>query len=306
MKITKYNPELHSNRDVHGRINPPHGAYFGMPMAAYHGAAAISQSDLKAFADKPRAFLKSRTPQGIKRKLAKLSANAGDTEARRVGRYVHTAVAEPADWLRYKALPDGWPLNETHAKVKNWRERNPGKTPVRAAEYGLVETIRDHVMKSDEHVAPMLRRAIPELSIFWKDKVSGLDMKARLDFWGEEPREILDIKTTAAADPIEWARDAEKYGYDAQYAHYVRAVQALGGKPRKFTFVVVTKDDDPDVFFTRIGAATRALACRFLDDIAMALAETGFLVPPMPEGIIEIDFAKETETMLTGVDYERI
>ena len=51
----------------------------------------------------------------------------------------------------------------------------------------------------------------------------------------------MDLKTTADANPEEFARTALKYGYDQQMAHYRDIMEAETGTLPRFLFVLVEK-----------------------------------------------------------------
>ena len=48
-------------------------------------------------------------------------------------------------------------------------------------------------------------------------------------------------RTAATADPDEWKRDAGRFGYHQQAAHYIDGVHAATGQELPFAFVVVEK-----------------------------------------------------------------
>lgn len=291
MRVVRYD-EAAVPRDEYGRAVPAPGAYEGMPEKDYRAAAALSQSDFKAFAENPRKFLKSRSPGGVRRMMAVLSSRK-DTEALRVGRYLHTALLEPQKWRGYGRYPAGWTLSEKHAKYKAWRDRYPGKEPVRASEFDPVEAMRG-ALESYEPLRDVLTSSSKELSIFWRDEASGLDMKARLDLYNHARGVILDPKTTGASSPKEFERDARRLGYHVQVAQYGRAVRSAGETPMDFLFVVVLKEEfEPGVFLARCSVADIEAGCAFLDEQAAKLAASGLAVPKLPSGVYEMNLVEE-------------
>lgn len=71
----------------------------------------------------------------------------------------------------------------------------------------------------------------PEVSLFWRDGRSGVECRARADWFTTnalgEPV-IVDYKTCASADPRAVARSVASYGYNVQQAWYVEGAVATG------------------------------------------------------------------------------
>lgn len=90
--------------------------------------------------------------------------------------------------------------------------------------------------------AKLLDLCKPEVSIRWTDADTGIECKSRLDGWVESHRVILDLKTTADASPIEFARSAFNFRYHLQSSFYSEGTAiATGLSPKAFIFIAVEK-----------------------------------------------------------------
>jgi len=145
-------------------------------------------------------------------------------------------VVDAADW------------RTNAAKAQRDEARAAGAVPVLAAEYAEVEAmvtaLRAHPIAS-VLLAPGSGQ--PEVSLFWKDQRSGVMLRGRLD-WLPNPRSdgrliIPDYKTSASADPEQFARAAANYRYFQQAAWYPDGVRALEiADDIAFVFIVQEKE----------------------------------------------------------------
>jgi exodeoxyribonuclease VIII len=58
---------------------------------------------------------------------------------------------------------------------------------------------------------------------------------------------VLDLKTTQDASPSKWQWSALDYGYHRQAAIYLDTLEAMYGKPFRFLFGVVSKNEPYEV-----------------------------------------------------------
>lgn len=80
-----------------------------------------------------------------------------------------------------------------------------------------------------------------EVSAFG-DHETGVKMRGRFD-WITPTGILVDLKTARSADPNEFARAAETFGYDVQAAHYMAVHElATGERPKAFVHVLVEKE----------------------------------------------------------------
>ena len=85
-----------------------------------------------------------------------------------------------------------------------------------------------------------LSGGVAEETLVWRDAMTGLLCKSRMDYYREDLGLIVDVKTTEDARPEAVARDIHKYGYHISAAHYLDGLQALdlsGGQSFAWVFV---------------------------------------------------------------------
>lgn len=129
-------------------------------------------------------------------------------------------VVDATDW-RTKA-----------AKEQRDAARAEGAVPLLPDEYeqvqGMASALRAHPVASALFNP---ERGKAEQSLFWRDHMTGVQLRARLD-WLPNPTSgrmiIADYKTTVSAEPTSIARAIHQYGYHQQADWYRDAVLALG------------------------------------------------------------------------------
>lgn len=86
-------------------------------------------------------------------------------------------------------------------------------------------------------------RKFNEVSIYWEDY--GIPCKARLDRVVETPDEtiVLDLKTTDSVSLDKFQTKMVELGYDFQAAWYSHAARLVYGKPTRFIFVAIERND---------------------------------------------------------------
>lgn len=107
-----------------------------------------------------------------------------------------------------------------------------------------------------------------EKSFFWTDKASGVKCKCRPDSYGMVKDQCIcvDLKTTNNAETNAFMRDALKFNYDIQAAHYCEGLENILKKPFKFIFIAQEKTApylvnvlEADDYFVRNGAEIRKM-----------------------------------------------
>lgn len=150
-------------------------------------------------------------------------------------------VVDAADW-RTKA-----------AKEERDCAYAEGKVPLLPDEYEVVQLMAAALL---EHpIASALfdpKNGQPEQSLFAPDPLSGIMLRARLD-WLPNPSagrlQIVDYKTTVSAEPDALVRSVAKYGYYAQAAWYLDMVTALGLADNP-AFLFVAQEKTPPYLIT--------------------------------------------------------
>ena len=78
-----------------------------------------------------------------------------------------------------------------------------------------------------------------EKSFFWTDSSTGIKCKCRPDSYGTfgSRNVIVDLKTCKNAETNAFMRDALKYNYDIQAAHYTAGLEEIYDKEYSFIFI---------------------------------------------------------------------
>ncbi len=190
-----------------------------MDIAAYHAHPALGSSRLRELL---------RSPAHFKANLRR------ETEALALGSLVHTLVLEPHAFPeRYVVTPkiDGRTKEGKAAKAAladDPRIAVDGETMAEAS--ACATSIMGHI------VYKQIRDAQVEHTVFWTDKETGIECKARFDVLGPL---LVDLKTTRDASPKGFQRAIATYGYHIQAAHYMAGAIANGMEPRGFLFACV-------------------------------------------------------------------
>lgn len=189
-----------------------------------------------------------------------------DTPSLKFGRAYHKFCLEPYDFE-----------NEFVVSPKIDRRTKEGKEAyeafVKEAEGKEVidQEMYDQLTKMREvlYATPYVKKLLAgehEKSMFWVDKKTGIKCKCRADSFGVfgNINVIVDLKTVSDAETTAFMRDAMKFGYDIQAAHYLEGIQTVTGKEYKFVFVAQEKSApylcnvlEADEFFIRNGYEVR-------------------------------------------------
>lgn len=155
--------------------------------------------------------------------------------------------------------------------VKDWLVVEQMAAALQAAELAPIDGERFSV-------GDLFSDGAPEQSLFWRDLETGVDCRARLD-WLPAPAEgrrmvIVDYKTAASADPREFGKAADAYGYHLQQEWYLAGVRACGLAPDPaFVFVVQEKTPPYLVTVAQLDADAAALGRARADRARRIFAE---------------------------------
>lgn len=151
-----------------------------------------------------------------------------------------------------------WRKASTKAKrLEAWEQ---GKTPVLVHEFEQAEAMASMVL-GHPIAGELVSRSVPEQSLYARDPVTGLMMRARPDGMDDvaSPLIVIDLKTSETADPEKFRWSARDFGYDEQAAWYLEVIRLLElGSPAVFVFIVVAKT--PPHLVQTIEMPERALA----------------------------------------------
>ena len=163
-----------------------------------------------------------------------------DTPALRFGRALHTAILQPEEFKQnYVVAPDI--DRRTKAGRGEWERflyESAGKDVLSQDDFDTISGMYEAVY-NDEDAAELLNGCTTETPLFWTDEATRIRCKCRLD--AHKDGIVVDLKSCADAATGRFARDAMKYGYDVQAAHYLRGYKAKYGNNAEFWFLCVEK-----------------------------------------------------------------
>ena len=180
-----------------------------MPERDYHAHLALNASTLKAVHKHP-----------LKKVRHDLDNRPGYNPAFTLGSAAHRLILEgTGEGIVLIDKPD---YRTKEARVSRDAALAAGSIPLLPHEHEQVVAMCAAV-KNDDTAGPLFAGHRPEMSVF--ADLYGQPCKARLDAWhaddGTGRPLIVDLKTTADANPETFARTALKYGYGQQQAHYM-------------------------------------------------------------------------------------
>lgn len=164
-----------------------------------------------------------------------------DTPSLRFGRALHAALLTPTAYKReYVTAPDFDKRTKAGKEAyAEWVAGIPSGATIMTTEE--TQDIKS-MLKSFKQCADartLLKKTKRELPVFWNDKNLGLKCKCRVDALSASA--VIDIKTASDGSLDSFRRDALKYGYHVQAAHYLDGVEALTGKRLDWYFIVMEK-----------------------------------------------------------------
>ena len=170
-----------------------------------------------------------------------------DTQALKMGRLIHMCVLESQKLKEsYIVAPDvDKRTKDGKAAWAEFLEQAGDREIITMDEFSEAESISRSVWKD---AYKLLEGALAEVVMFWDDPRTGIGCKCRVDAMMElDDRFIMvDLKTCADASTGAFVRDALKYGYHVQAAHYMNGAKANNlnkGKPIEWWFIAVEKKE---------------------------------------------------------------
>lgn len=160
-----------------------------------------------------------------------------DTAALHFGRALHSAALTPTAYKRdFQIAPVIDKRSKTYAA---WKESLPDGMEVVSMDEA--QTIREMVraIRKNKDAMNLLRGTRREVPLFWTDTDTGLLCKCRIDALSSSA--AIDLKTTTDASGRAFQRDAFKYGYHVQAAHYLNGIEAVKGKRPEWYFITIEK-----------------------------------------------------------------
>lgn len=203
-----------------------------IPFDAYCMAEGINASGLKEIMRSPAHYAHAQAHP------------RAQTPALKFGQLVHRAVLEPKLMPLVFQLPElNLRTNQGKQELAAWREDLPeNAVEVSRDDYvqlqGVVEAARAHTM-----LQRFLSHSRTEQTLFWHDAAhDNVRCKARYDLVSDKTNVIADLKTCQDARHDAFSRDAYKYGYFLQCAHYLEGARVTGvANPDQFVFIAMEK-----------------------------------------------------------------
>jgi hypothetical protein len=132
-----------------------------------------------------------------------------DTTALSFGRAAHAWILGEPEFNKYFIIS---PYDEFRTKeARAWRDEQT-RTIVKAAQFEAIKAMHKTVFNT-----PLIKNAFtngrPEMSLIWKDKETGIWLKARPDWLPDNIQFIPNFKTTRSARPQDFQRQAFDLGY---------------------------------------------------------------------------------------------
>ena len=169
-----------------------------------------------------------------------------DTPALKMGRLVHMCVLEPQKLGEtYVVAPEDIDRRTKDGKIA-WAaflEEVRNREVISQEDFDEAEAISRSVWRD---ARPLLEGAFAEVPMFWDDSRTGILCKCRVDAMKVEKDRcvMMDLKTCNDASTAAFTRDAIRYGYHVQAAHYINgatANDANSEKPVEWWFIAVEK-----------------------------------------------------------------
>lgn len=156
------------------------------------------------------------------------------------GRAFHTLILEPVMFDdQFETIPEGCKKGS-----REWKAVvESGRQPLRFNEDKELEAMAASVRA--HKTASQILALCPEkeMSIFWKDKQTGVECKARLDAPCPGIEVVADLKSTKGVAKGEFAKSIHNYKYAYQAAHTLNGCAALGLPFSRFVFIGVEKEE---------------------------------------------------------------
>ena len=210
------------------------GIVEGMTNEDYHAHTALGSTQVKAAIKSLAHFKAMRDGKLIKK-----------SDAMDLGSAVHSAILE-GSMEGFIQVPKGLVRNDKHQAWKDFKAKNVGKTMLTFDDYSKVENMFCAFYRT-EIAAKLLCKGRAELSFFAKDPTTGLELRARPDYFVETDEwvYIVDLKTSKDASPEAFQKDVYNYRYDISAAHYIKVVELVTGKKVKDYFILAVESSVP-------------------------------------------------------------
>lgn len=218
------------------------GLFKSVPMDVYQAAPGESNSSLKKFMDSPRGY----------REWSVTRRSEPSSSFQEFSTLVHAALFEGRTGMFYTKPTtygkEGKAWNGNANECKAWLAEHTDKPVLSAVDAIDLERTVDG-LRRQRHVKRLLSNGTSELSVFARHEPSGLLLKGRLDWFGEDDQGlyIADLKKTQDASTAVFSREILNRGYHLQAAMYSYLLKRLGLGPVRFFFIAVEMGSTPRI-----------------------------------------------------------
>lgn len=213
-------------------------------MNDYFNNPAMSQSKLKDLKKSPKHFwAKHLSPNKI---------DQTPTEAMMFGTAVHTCLFEHAKFKTdYIIIPKfDKRTKDGKAGYNLFIDSHTNKNFIEESDYIAANQIRLAVLNKKTSSILFGKKGLTEHELYWTDEATGIDCKAKADYFIEPCSEfpngiIIDLKTTINASVGEFTNSIYKFGYYNQMAHYCTAVKQIYKTADYPMFIFIPVEKEP-------------------------------------------------------------
>lgn len=167
-----------------------------------------------------------------------------DTAAFAFGRAVHAAILTPSAFKKdFVVIPEGIDRRTKAGKeeYQAFLDASAGKEILTAADAETVKAIVK-AFKKNRDAVQLLKGTKREKPLFWTDD-NGILCKCRIDAY--KAGLIVDLKTAQDAETETFTKEALRYGYDVQAAHYLDAYQHKESAVKPEWYFIVIEKTEP-------------------------------------------------------------
>ena len=232
------------------------GIYAGVPNEIYHRKAdlcdgpSISSGGLRKIDSKNPAYYWDTSPYNPDPDEDK----DADSEALLFGRACHTLLlGEEGFKDQYWIRPDHYPSDESKAwnananDCKRWLAEAAlaGKDVLTKAQVKRIAGMAASLAAHPTIMQAGILRGQVERSIFWRDRKTGVWLKARPDCLPEDDNTVSDLKSCASAHPVDVRRAISDHGYHQQFALIDEGIRETTGRQMQDHLVVFVESKRP-------------------------------------------------------------
>lgn len=252
----------------------PVGIHLDIPASEYHHKilGEANNGGLK--------ILRNKTPAHYKAWIEKVEDNSAEAQAKqkrslKLGRIVHAAILEPERFKReYLLQPDFGPMQSSinRAKRDAWlKDQDPEAIIVEQKDLDTAMAMRESIL-AHKTARLVIENGKPEVTLYWIDPVTGLQCRARADWWSEELAFAMDLKSCEDASPFAFSRTIVNWEYHVQHCFYADGFRALGAPLDNFLMLPCEKEPPYACAVRHIDAAAEERGFQLLSKSMETLA----------------------------------